>query len=154
MKWYIFLLDQKRPVMDTVIVDRPPEARPATGGPFTPWFDEQQHWDERHIHIVADSDANAYSKAYGIWNQYYDSQTGKLKLKVVEDTSSTEFGLSPVTIKEMNGHLQYDVETELSIPALSGYQEDASEPKRNQLLEALLSVVLITALVFIYTLTP
>ena len=152
MKWYIFLLDQKRPVMDTVIVDRPPEARPATGGPFTPWFDEQEHFDERHIHILADSQANAYSKAYGIWNQYYDCSTGKLK--VVEDTSSTEFGLSPVTIKEMNGHLQYDVDTSLSIPALSGYQEDAPEPKKSELLEALVSVAIIAALVFIYTLTP
>lgn len=150
MKWYIFLLDQGRPVMDTVIVERPPEARPATGGPFTPWFDAQQHWDERHIHIVADSDANAYAKAYGIWNQYYDSRTGKLK--VVEDTSATEFGISAVTIKEMNGHLQYDA-TELSVPALSGYQEDKSS-KSNELVEALLSVVIIAALVFLYTLTP
>ena len=151
MKWYIFLLDQKRPVMDTVIVDRPPEARPATGGPFTPWFDAHEHWDGRHIHIMADCDKNAYSKAYGIWNQYYDAKTGKLK--VVEDTSATEFGLSPVTIKEMNGHLQYDV-TELSIQALSGYQ-DAPEPKKNnELLEALVSVAIIAALVFLYTLTP
>jgi hypothetical protein len=153
MKWYIFLLDQKRPVMDTVIVDRPPEARPADGGPFTPWFDAHEHWDERHIHIMADCDKNAYSKAYGIWNQYYDAKTGKLK--VVEDTSSTEFGLSPVTIKEMNGHLQYDVDTSLSIPALSGYhQEDASATKKSELLEALVSVAIIAALVFLYTLTP
>jgi len=150
MKWYIFLLNQGRPVMDTVIVDRPAEALPATGGPFTPWFDSQQHWDERHIHIMADNDKNAYSKAYGIWNQYYDTRTGKLK--VLEDTSSTEFGLSPVTIKEMNGHLQYDA-TQLSIPALGGYQEEI-QPKSNEILEAVLSVVITVALIFLYTLTP
>jgi hypothetical protein len=150
MKWYIFLLNEGRPVMDTVVVARPPEARPAVGGPFTPWFDTQEHWDDRHIHILADSDANAYSKAYGIWNQFYDSQTGKLKES--EDTSATTFGLNPVTVKEMNGHLS-NSETSLSVTALGGYQP--RNPRRDsKVLEIFIAAVIMAALVFLYTLTP
>jgi hypothetical protein len=71
MIWYIFLLNTGEPVLDTVVAPRPESANPPVGGPFTPWFDTEDHWDQRHIHIKADSESAARAKALEIWKRYY-----------------------------------------------------------------------------------
>lgn len=66
MKWWIFKI-----VFDTLLLEvnhpkRPSDANPSNGDPATPWYQTEEHWDESHIHILANNESEAVHKAYQI----------------------------------------------------------------------------------------
>lgn len=69
MKWFIFLVHTHGFTLETEIVPRPLDARPALGDPFTPWYQTEEHYDEEHIHIQAPSLADALEKAEEIYQR-------------------------------------------------------------------------------------
>lgn len=69
MKWYIFLVHAQGVTLETEVVPRPLDARPAHGDPFTPWYKTEEHYDEEHIHIQAPSFLEAVKKAEEIYQQ-------------------------------------------------------------------------------------
>ena len=91
-----------------------------------------------------------------IFKEYYGPEavgTVQLVESYFEEADlETEFGLSAVTVKEMNGHLRAS-ETSLSITALGGYQP--RNPRRDsRAAELFTAAVMLAVLVFLYTLTP
>jgi hypothetical protein len=42
---------------------RPPDALPDGGDPFTPWYQEKDHFDNNHVHVQGDSLEEALDKA-------------------------------------------------------------------------------------------
>ncbi len=55
MRWYYFEIkdDSVSLVDDDYFGPRPSDANDCGGNPHTPWYQEQDHWDEYHIHIRA-----------------------------------------------------------------------------------------------------
>ena len=52
--------------------DRPKDANPEKGNPYTPWYQKEEHIDENHVHIYAQNAIHAIMRA----KQLYDEEFG------------------------------------------------------------------------------
>ena len=65
MKWWYFERDGVDLVLvsDAYFEERPLDANPSNGNPHTPWYKNQNHFDDEHVHVKASNYEAAYKKA-------------------------------------------------------------------------------------------
>ncbi len=66
MRWYYFIRADNKllPRRDRSTVPcRPTNANPDNGDPLTPWYTTEDHMDDRHVHVHASSEEEAWDKA-------------------------------------------------------------------------------------------
>ena len=71
MRWFIFKVDPQGITLVTKVEPRPADARPANGDPFTPYYQEVEHYDNTHIHIRAGSLDEAVTRAESIYKDMF-----------------------------------------------------------------------------------
>lgn len=73
MIWYYFEIKEGGVslVSDDYFGTRPLDASDDKGNPHTPWYQLEDHWDEKHIHIRAVSDEQALVKAMVIFESEF-----------------------------------------------------------------------------------
>jgi hypothetical protein len=68
MKWYLLKTKPHVHLADkSSFPPRPEGARPSNGNVYTPWFREDEHADEEHIHIKARTKREALVRARCLW---------------------------------------------------------------------------------------
>ena len=69
MNWYYFTRSGANlggPVQGGRIPPRPADANPDNGDPLTPWYTDQDHLDDEHVHVRAPSIEDARTKAHDL----------------------------------------------------------------------------------------
>jgi hypothetical protein len=69
MHWYYFTRsgnDLRIQLHGGRIPPRPADANPDNGDPLTPWYTDQDHLDDEHVHVRASSRVAAEAKARGL----------------------------------------------------------------------------------------
>lgn len=69
MKWYYFAIEGGALCLvgDEFFDGRPVDANECGGNPHTPWYQTEDHYDSKHIHIRAANTECALIKALGIF---------------------------------------------------------------------------------------
>lgn len=67
MRWFIFIVEPQGIRLETEVAPRPADARPDNGDPFTPWYEEGEHYDSRHIHLKAETLDAATTRAEEVY---------------------------------------------------------------------------------------
>lgn len=53
------------------IGQRPVDALPACGNPYTPWYNTEEHLDEEHVHLYAQNAQHALMRARALYEQEF-----------------------------------------------------------------------------------
>jgi hypothetical protein len=64
MPWFIYDISGDRVwlLKPSDLPERPTNAAPANGDPFTPYYETEDHYDDEHVHLFAKSRSEALFK--------------------------------------------------------------------------------------------
>ena len=86
--WYYVLVDKEsltfRCARSSEMDTRPPDANPSSGNIYTPWYKEEEHLDESHVHIKAGSEEEAITRAERLYREKFLTPHSKVCEKVTK----------------------------------------------------------------------
>lgn len=79
MPWFIYDIsgERVRLVQPSDLPERPSDAAPANGDPFTPYYKTEDHYDEEHVHLFAKSRGDALFKLNKILREKNNEVSGR-----------------------------------------------------------------------------